>query len=355
MHSFFYLVVEEDIILKKKSVNEWLKARIKEKKIICPDEPQGVNKDRITAVLNKLDRFSEDRRDAIYALLDNLSPNWYSTAPPASTFCDGASTAHIGAHVAILQRGYDAKLDREGRDKWLKPLSDIGAIEPCYLPSKDDTGLENQFYIGHLKAKSPNNCYRLIPSFVKILTAPEKQWESLLGEWSSEDKIRQRLKEQAELTDQLKRLADNSHSALIQTCRNFYVTKFLPEFQVVYIDDGDGDRVTEEQKLKLQKAGLSLTLHDAMPDILLWNPIEDSLWVIEAVTSDGEVDNHKVNKMKEFTVRNGKKQIGFTTAYLTWKKAAERQKSTRGNLAIGSYLWIMEDSAKNFQINGSLT
>jgi hypothetical protein len=31
-----------------------------------------------------------------------------------------------------------------------------------------------------------------------------------------------------------------------------------------------------------------------MPDVLLWNPGTNELWVIEAATSDGEVDAHKV-------------------------------------------------------------
>ena len=48
------------------------------------------------------------------------------------------------------------------------------------------------------------------------------------------------------------------------------------------------------------KAGLTIALGDSMPDVLLWNKESDSLWVIEAVCSDGEVDQHKVENVRKF-------------------------------------------------------
>ena len=96
----------------------------------------------------------------------------------------------------------------------------------------------------------------------------------------------------------------------------------------------------------MQAAGVELTLADAMPDALLWNPDTDQLWVIEAVTSDGEVDIHKVNQMKSLADRCKKSGIGFTTTYRTWKEAAARQ-GKHTNIAVETYIWIQE-SAKKF-------
>jgi hypothetical protein len=337
----------------KKSFNEIVKSRIAAGELVCPAKPQGVTKGRISEVLTLLDRSTADMRDVVFALLDTGS-NWFPAAPPEATFGDGATTAHIGAHVGILQRGGDSKLDREGRDYWLKPLVDIGAIEWCYLPSTSDTKLlsgGNQFYPGHPKAKSPNNAYRLTRSFVEILTADEGQWKIMLGKWIGADETRKRLELQAILAEQVRKLTDNSHSELILLCAENYVPKFLPDFRVVYIDDGDGDRITGAQKDKLEEVGLEITLHDAMPDLLLVNGALTELWVVEAVTSDGEVDNHKKKQMTAFAQKHGMK-VGFTTAYPTWKKVAERQKKTGNNLAVGSYLWVMEDGSKNYKIEG---
>ena len=65
------------------------------------------------------------------------------------------------------------------------------------------------------------------------------------------------------------------------------------------------------------------------------NKETDHLWVIEAVTSDGEVDIHKKESLEAFAKRNGKSGVGFTTTYLTWKAAAARQSSQK-NLADGT-------------------
>jgi hypothetical protein len=48
-----------------------------------------------------------------------------------------------------------------------------------------------------------------------------------------------------------------------------YAKRFLPDYEVLYIDDGDGDRITPDEKKKLAQAGIALELGDAMPDVLL--------------------------------------------------------------------------------------
>ena len=87
-----------------------------------------------------------------------------------------------------------------------------------------------------------------------------------------------------------------------------------------------------------------------MPDALLWNPETDHLWVIEAVTSDGEVDAHKVAQMNRMAERCGKSGVGFTTTYRTWKEAAARQ-GKHQNIAY-SFIWIQGDPAKQFKVSG---
>ena len=136
---------------------------------------------------------------------------------------------------------------------------------------------------------------------------------------------------------------------LITAAAQVYVPNFLPGFEVLYIDATDGQRVTPEQEQAMQKAGITIQLADSMPDILLWNQKTDKLWVVEAVTSDGEVDRHKVESLTRLAERSQKKGIGFTTAYMTWKDAATRQGKHK-NIAPGTYIWIREDGAKQFNV-----
>lgn len=302
-----------------------------------PETFQGVSKERIKNVLGKLGFTNADILNCVFALLDDVHESL-----KGFKFSDGATTAQLGSHIAFLQGDGHMKLDREGRDYWIKPLIGIGAVEPVTL-------IGDKFVVGHVIAKSPNSSYRLDRKFVEILEAPQEKWEGLLTKWNSKDSTRRRLEMQAKATEESRKLVDTGHKALIALSISSYAKHFLPGFEVIYDDDADGDRVTAEEKTKMKEAGITLGLDDAWPDVLLWNRTTDKLWCIEAVTSDGEVDSHKVQQLTKLADRHGKNGIEFTTTYLTWKSAAARQHANK-NLAIGSYIWIAEDPSRQFEV-----
>ena len=305
---------------------------------------QGITKERIAEVLKALDRTSRDQIDAVFALLDDINPSWfYEAVEKGLKVCHGASTAHIACHVGVLQR-HGGKLDREGRDYWLKPLWEIGALEKLYFDSETA-----EFLPGHPVPKSPNSAYRIAPAFLQILEASDADRKALLAAWAGADATRARLQVQGELAKATSAKIGTPHQGLITAACEVYVPNFLPGFEVLYIDATDGQRVTAEQQQALQKAGIAIGLGDSMPDILLWNQNTDTLWVIEAVTSDGEVDLHKVQSLTTLASRSGKKKIGFTTAYATWRHAAARQGKHK-NIAPGTYIWIREDGAKQLSV-----
>ena len=309
-----------------------------------PDALQGITKDRIREALTALHLGTNvDLVDGVFALLDDQTDSWFAKPPAGAKSADGATTAHLACHIGILQRG-NGKLDREGRDYWIKPLRELGGIEPITLQ-------DGAFVAGHVKAKSPNSSYRLDEGLKTILKAADGEWRALLTTWAQEDAARGRRTFQAEMAEAARKLIDNGHADLIRASVEHYAPRFLPGYEVLYIDDSDGDRITAKEREKMAAAGIELRLEDAMPDALLWNPETDVLWVIEAVTSDGEVDLHKTTQMTRLAERCGKAGIGFTTTYRTWKDAASRQ-SAHTNLAVGSYLWIQGDPAKQFKVEG---
>lgn len=169
----------------------------------------------------------------------------------------------------------------------------------------------------------------------------------MLTAWMAEDVTRERLRLQAEAADSARERVASGHGDLIATCASVYAPRFLPGFEVLYVDDADGDRITEGERQQLEDAGVTFDLGDAMPDLLLYNPKTDWLWVIEAVTSDGEVDHHKVTRVEQMRERLGKAGVGFTTAYRTWREAAARQGQMK-NIDPGTYLWIAEDPSKHW-------
>ncbi len=219
-------------------------------------------------------------------------------------------------------------------------------MEKVYFDAKTRT-----FIPGHPIAKSPNSAYRLAGDFKEILAAPKKKWRKMLREWIQEDQIRRRLELQAQLAEDSRQRVDTKHSDLIRACCEHYVPHFLPGYEIIYIDESDGDRVSEPDRHNLYRAGIEIGLEDSMPDVLLWNLKIDRLWIIESVTSDGEVDQHKVDNLSVLAKRSGKAEIGFTTAYPTWAVAARRQGKYK-NIAPGTYIWIREDASKHYLAEG---
>lgn len=303
---------------------------------------QGVTKQRVREALRAFSRATDDMVDVVFALLDDVHGSWFGAAKPVARFCDGATTAHLGCHVGILQRG-NGKLDREGRDYWIKPLRESGAIESVFLrPGVGD------FIAGHPVAKSSNCAYRLADSFVSVLQFPEPVFRERLTQWLDASAVRMRLAFHAEQAEKSRALVDTKHIDLIETCRTVFAPRFLPGFEVVYADVGDGDRIGEDDRASLAAAGIALELRDAMPDLLLWHRERDELWIVEAVTSDGEVDFHKAEALTNLALRCGKRGIGFTTAYRTWRDAAARQ-GRDPNIAPGTYVWIAADPSKHWR------
>ena len=305
---------------------------------------QGVSKDKIREVLSRIDRYTDDMVDTVFALMDNETDSFYKNPPDGSKFFDGATTAHLGAHIGILQRGGNTKLDREGRDYWIKPLREIGAIIPIYLDPKS-----RKFVIGHPVPKSPNLGYKLADDFVEVLKADDGMWQYTLDQWINEDTIRKRLQLQAKAEGISRQNIDSGHRNLIIACQNIYIPNFLPGYTILFVDVEDGQRVTEEETVALSNAEIEITLADAMPDVLLVNPDTNALWVIEAVTSDGEVDDHKVVQILDLAKRSRRSFVGFTTAYESWKDVARRQGQHK-NIAPNTYIWILEDPSKHFHV-----
>ena len=133
----------------------------------------------------------------------------------------------------------------------------------------------------------------------------------MLDEWAAADAARERVSFQARMAQAARTAADTGHAALINNCVEHYAPRFLPGFEVLYVDDSDGDRIVEAERKKMKAAGVLLTLADPMPDVLLWNPGTNELWVIEAVTSDGEVDAHTLTFVTSALALSG-------YSWLTW-------------------------------------
>lgn len=304
---------------------------------------QGITIEDVSTLLQRIGKHSNDIRDTIWCLLNNEFPSLFANAT-SFTISDGASVAHIGGYIGILLRG-GKKLDREGRDYWIKPLREIGAIEEI-------TYYEGKFISGHVKAKSPNSSYRLNNSFISLLQkVRDPEFEDLLSNWISTEAINTRLHIHMELSKKNKDAqGTSSHKRLIFDSINIYSKHFLAGYIPIFVDAEDGNRITISERELLNKYNINFgNLDDVWPDVILYNPELNSLWFIEAVTSDGEVDEHKLKGLIKICQNSNKIFGGATTTYLDWKRCAARQQK-ENNIALNSYIWIKETPDKHFKV-----
>src|SRR2546427_4337649 len=256
----------------------FVRLRRRGKKIGIHATSQGVSRADVEMVLKKIDRLTDDMRDSVWCLLDNGFPSLFPNAGDLK-LSHGATVAHIGGYVGILLRG-KKKLDREGRDYWLKPLRELGAIAPVSYDSEN-----KKFIAGHVRPKSPNNGYRLHNSFVDLLRAARTdRFDQLFDKWISDGRERLRvLRESQKIAAESVGLG--AHEKLIAQSVDVYAKYFLPSYTVLFLDYSDGKRISDDQWHQLEEAGVKIGLGDVWPDVILHNPATNSLWFIEAGTT----------------------------------------------------------------------
>ncbi|HUZ80873.1 MAG TPA: BsuBI/PstI family type II restriction endonuclease, partial [Gaiellaceae bacterium] len=135
---------------------------------------------------------------------------------------------------------------------------------------------------------------------------------------------------------------DSKHSVLIAAAAEAHKeSPMLSGYELLFIDDGDGDRIKEPYATKLKKAGLELNLDTRYPDTIFAHATKRELWIIDAVTSDGEIDPVRLTEISKWAEDAGWTLAGATTAYETFDRYAARQKAMT-NIASDTYVWIAE-------------
>lgn len=313
----------------------------------------GISKEDVEHVLGKLGLDKTDLIDCIWVLLDDKLNNVYSES---FKICNGASTAHIGAYIAILLGNSEIKSDREYmRDYVIKPLLEIGAVERMTFLTKKNKKVnvsKDGFYNGHLIPKSSGLCYTLSQSFKHLLKSCNKRdFDSELKKWISEESKKERLDIVKDMEEKNKlSIVKDDHGKLIEMSIEIYAKNYLEGYKVVYTDALDGDRITEDERILLDKYYIKFgDLESVWPDVILYNEDKDSLWFIEAVTSDGEVDSFKLEGLKKICQDSKKKFAGATTTYLNYVTFGKRQEKNN-NIVKDTYVWIVSSPDKLIKI-----
>ena len=200
---------------------------------------------------------------------------------------------------------------------------------------------------------SPDFRYRLTDEFLKILRKLDvsdrplksfkKNHQSLIEIYASKKRM---TKMPVNINGQDFTFSPGKHNQLQKAIIEEFAPRFAPNAECLYVGDTiRKDLVKQEERLK--ELGFTITLHDKMPDVVLYRADKDWIYFIEAVTSVGPMDPKRIQEITSMTTEVKAGMI-YVTAFLdfkTYKKFSEQ-------LAWETEIWLAEMPDHMIHLNG---
>lgn len=202
---------------------------------------------------------------------------------------------------------------------------------------------------------SPNYRYRLTDEMLKLvqsfgtdlwenkLTSFQTNHETLVQLYASK---RVRRKMPVKINGEDFTFSPGDHNQLQKAIIEEFAPRFAPNSECLYVGDTiEKDLVKNEDKL--YKLGFTITLHDKMPDVVLYSEEKKWLYFIESVTSVGPMEPKRVKEIEEMTtdVTAGKIYVTAFLDFKTFKKFSEA-------LAWETEVWIADMPDHMIHLNG---
>lgn len=141
-------------------------------------------------------------------------------------------------------------------------------------------------------------------------------------------------------------LSPGSHNELQKAILEEFAPRFAPNSECLYVGDTTNKDLVKNVN-KLSELGFEITLHDKMPDVVLYRADKNWLYFIEAVDSVGPMSPERVIDIQRMTKNVNCGKI-FVTAFLDFKK----YKRFSEQLAWETEVWIAEMPDHMIHLNG---
>ena len=202
---------------------------------------------------------------------------------------------------------------------------------------------------------SPNYRYRLTEETLQLLkTMNTEKWEKSVHDFlSNHEKLIDIYSSKKKMTMMPVRIngADfhfsvGKHNELQKAIIEEFAPRFAPHAECLYVGDTiEKDLVKDTDKLT--DLGFEITLHDKMPDVVLYRADKNWIYFIESVTSVGPMDPKRILEIEEMikSVTAGKIYVTAFLDFKTYKKFSEV-------LAWETEVWIAELPEHMIHLNG---
>lgn len=141
-------------------------------------------------------------------------------------------------------------------------------------------------------------------------------------------------------------LSPDSHNKLQKAILEVFAPRFAPNSECLYVGDTTNKDLVKNVD-KLSELGFEITLHDKMPDVVLYREDKNWLYFIEAVDSVDPMSPDRVLDINRMTKNVSCGKI-FATAFLDFKK----YKRFSEQLAWETEVWIAEMPDHMIHLNG---
>lgn len=141
-------------------------------------------------------------------------------------------------------------------------------------------------------------------------------------------------------------LSPGSHNKLQKAILEEFAPRFAPNSECLYVGDTTNKDLVKNVD-KLSELGFEITLHNKMPDVVLYREDKNWLYFIEAVDSVGPMSPDRVLDINRMTKNVSCGKI-FATAFLDFKK----YKRFSEQLAWETEVWIAEMPDHMIHLNG---
>jgi len=202
---------------------------------------------------------------------------------------------------------------------------------------------------------SPNYRYRITyetleliqsynsETYVERLRAYLKEKETLVEKYASKKQMEMM---PVKINHEELNFSPGKHNELQKAIIEDFAPRFAPNAECLYVGDTiKKDLIKNVQKLSA--LGFEITLHDKMPDVVLY--CEDKNWIyfVEAVTSVGPMRPQRIIEIEEMTkgVSAGKIYVTAFPDFSTYKKFSE-------DLAWETEVWLSELPDHMIHLNG---
>jgi hypothetical protein len=202
---------------------------------------------------------------------------------------------------------------------------------------------------------SPNYRYRLTDEFLKMVKKyGSDEWNNLLENFfiffPSLMEIYESKKRMTKMPVQINgeemSFSTGKHNQLQKLILEEFAPRFAPYSECLYVGD-TAEKDLYKNTAKLQQLGFAITLHDKMPDMVLYRSDKNWLYFIEAVTSVGPMNAKRITEIEAMTKKVVSGKI-YVTAFLDFKTF----KSFSESLAWETEVWIADLPEHMIHMNG---